>query len=93
MVVYDVLHSETAQIIPGHQNGPCRSVRLSADNEEVLSCGADAKVRNTAQTATRCGPPAPFNRGLRSPNAWLSWLVCKQHGSPLMRAVLYVLPV
>lgn len=44
VVVYDVMHSETVETIMGHQNGPCRCVRLSADNSEVLSCGADAKV-------------------------------------------------
>ncbi|PNH06420.1 WD repeat domain-containing protein [Tetrabaena socialis] len=44
VVVYDVVHGETVEIIVGHQNGPCRCVKLSADNREVLSCGADSKV-------------------------------------------------
>ncbi|GFR45654.1 hypothetical protein Agub_g7065 [Astrephomene gubernaculifera] len=44
VVVYDVVHGETVEILIGHQNGPCRCVRLSADNKEVLSCGADSKV-------------------------------------------------
>ncbi|GIL71256.1 hypothetical protein Vretifemale_1855, partial [Volvox reticuliferus] len=44
VVIYDVVHGETVEIIVGHQNGPCRCVKLSADNKEVLSCGADSKV-------------------------------------------------
>ncbi|KAG2498331.1 hypothetical protein HYH03_003591 [Edaphochlamys debaryana] len=44
VVVYDVIHGETIEVIVGHQNGPCRCVKLSADNKEVLSCGADSKV-------------------------------------------------
>lgn len=44
VVIYDVQHSETVQVIAAHQNGPCRCVRLSHDNSQVLSCGADAKV-------------------------------------------------
>eukprot|EP00798_Chlamydomonas_sp_ICE-L_P028268 gene28270-31373_t len=44
IVVYDVQHNETVEVIAAHQNGPCRCVRLSSDNSEVLSCGADAKV-------------------------------------------------
>mmetsp|Transcript_14469 Transcript_14469/g.31389 ORF Transcript_14469/g.31389 Transcript_14469/m.31389 type:complete len:1906 (-) Transcript_14469:1211-6928(-) len=44
VVVYDVLHNETVEVIAAHQNGPCRCVKLSHDNNEILSCGADAKV-------------------------------------------------
>ncbi|KXZ51579.1 hypothetical protein GPECTOR_12g542 [Gonium pectorale] len=44
VVVYDVVHGETVEMIVAHQNGPCRCVKLSADNKEVLSCGADSKV-------------------------------------------------
>ncbi|PNW77392.1 hypothetical protein CHLRE_10g434600v5 [Chlamydomonas reinhardtii] len=44
VVVYDVVHGETVEMIVGHQNGPCRCVKLSADNREVLSSGADSKV-------------------------------------------------
>ena len=43
-MVYDVVHNETLEVIAAHQNGPCRCVRLSHDNKEVLSSGADAKV-------------------------------------------------
>lgn len=44
VVVYDVVHGETVEMIVAHQNGPCRCVKFSADNKEVLSCGADSKV-------------------------------------------------
>lgn len=44
IIIYDVMHSETIEIIPAHHNGPCRCVKLSHNNNEVLSAGADAKV-------------------------------------------------
>ncbi len=44
IVVYDVLHHETIEIINAHQNGPCRCARLNHDNTQILSCGADAKL-------------------------------------------------
>lgn len=44
IMVYDVVHSETVEVIAAHQNGPCRCVRMSSDGKEILSCGADAKV-------------------------------------------------
>ncbi|KAG1680624.1 hypothetical protein FOA52_015073 [Chlamydomonas sp. UWO 241] len=44
IIVYDVVHSETIEVISAHHNGPCRCVKLSKSNDEILSSGADAKV-------------------------------------------------
>jgi len=44
IVVYDVMHSKDLEVISAHQNGPCRCVRMSHDGQQILSCGADAKV-------------------------------------------------
>lgn len=39
IVIYDVLHSETVEVIAAHQNGPCRCVRLNHDNSQVRAVG------------------------------------------------------
>lgn len=43
VIVYDVIHNETVEVIAAHLNGPCRCVRLGNHNTEILSSGADAK--------------------------------------------------
>ena len=56
LVLYDTIHCEALEIIHAHANGPCRCVRLSSNNTEVLTSGADGKVilwDLKSKTATR----------------------------------------